>query len=141
MSWRVKTGPSPMAITSLMRTWLDARGQRGREVAHLVGVGKDDVAGLLGLNELVERDGVSVGGVAIQQRMLDARDFGDGFGCGFGGQRLGRTADDRGVQRLAGELGQTLGRLLRASQLARPMRPSRSSRTTQIPLIARAPRT
>ena len=52
MSWRVKR---PVADGDHVADehLAEARGQRRREVAHLVGVGEDDVRGLLLLDELL----------------------------------------------------------------------------------------
>ena len=70
-----------------------ARGQRGREVAHLVGMREQDVSGRLRLDELFEGGRVAVGRVRAEERMLQADDFAGVAGCGFGGQGFGLRAN------------------------------------------------
>ena len=45
----------------------EARGETRREIAHLVGVGEDDVAGVELADELLERGHVTVGGVILEE--------------------------------------------------------------------------
>ena len=84
----------------------EARGKRGCVVADLVGVREDEVVGRLGGDELLERGGVTVGGVGREERVLDADDFADAFCCGFGGESFGLRADDDGGGLCAGLRGE-----------------------------------
>ena len=118
----------------------EARGESGGVVANLVGVREDEIVRRLGSDELLESGRESVGSVLRQQRMLDADDFGDALCGGFG--REGSVCAPMTIA-LAFEPDCAASMLAaaRASQLMRLMRPPRSSRTTQTPLIGRAPRT
>ena len=58
-------------------------GELGREVADLIGVREENQIGLGGLDDLLERDAVTVGRVGFQQVVLDEENFGDVFGGEF----------------------------------------------------------
>ena len=80
-----------------MSTWPMRAGERGRVVAHLVGVRKDYVVRrALVLDELLQSGAETVGRVMREQRMLDADHLADGPGGCLGSQRLGLCADDYG---------------------------------------------
>ena len=58
---------------------VEAGGEARGEVAHLIGVREDDVGRLDVLDELGAGGGVAVGGVGVQQGMVDRVDIAWGF--------------------------------------------------------------
>ena len=80
----------------------EAGGEARREVAHLVGVRENDIAGLEFLDELFERRYVTVRSVIFEQRVLDAIALVELLACELTAERFEITANDDGRQRLAG---------------------------------------
>ena len=91
--------------------------------------GKSDVGGLQFFDELLESEGVAVGGVGAEQRMVEGVDLGEGVGCEFGRSRRGlaaltpSTAAEHSMPSDCGEV-QAGGKGLQAERLRR--RPPRS---------------
>src|ERR1700736_1471577 len=77
-------------------------GKSGCVVAHLVGVRKDQLRWVFLFEELLQSERVAVGGVLSKRWVLDAHNFAEGFGCGFGSLRLCGRADHDSIHGLAG---------------------------------------
>ena len=115
---------------------LHARGQRRREVARLVGVRQEHALGLLGRDQLREREHEAVGGVVLQRGIVDDDDFGD-----VGGGDLARDRRRRPTPSTATFTGPpAVCAAAIVSSVARLSLPSRCSAMTRItaPSLLRA---